>query len=161
MMYRENLTVKAKSVYQCLAFHSNKENKCFPALKTIARECSISVSSVQRGLRELLDAGLIRKKHNYRANGSQTSNIYELIIAVEERAQVAKENTMQRIHDMKKRMECIEAKKRQIKMKLDCKEDEPTQKRENTLIASIVKLLKISHLTRGDSQIDRPGTLKD
>ena len=71
----DHLTAKAAAVLHNLALHSNKNNECFPALKTIARECRLSLRTVQRALDELLSAGIITKKHNYRPNGSQTSNI--------------------------------------------------------------------------------------
>lgn len=88
-----NLTAKAVLVFQNLISHMNyRTMECWPSLKKIAAECRLSVSSVQRGLRELLSAGLIRKKSRFRDNRSQTSNLYIIIAHVEERLDAAKEN---------------------------------------------------------------------
>jgi len=107
LMINEPVSAKAKTIYQYLAFRSNREHRCFPALKTIAKECSMSVSTIQRALRELLDGGYIRKAHNYRPNGSQTSNIYEMIVTVAGRARAAEENLQQRLKEVRKKLEQI------------------------------------------------------
>lgn len=73
-----NLSAKAKAVMAYLAFRSNKINTCFPALKTIAQGCSISLSSVKRAIKELLGLNLVQKNKRYRADGGQTSNLYIL-----------------------------------------------------------------------------------
>lgn len=122
------LTKKAAAVLLNLTMHSNKEDKCFPALKTIARECKMSVRSVQRGLDELLEIGLITKKHNFRANGSQTSNIYTIVAAVEERAAAAKENAMLKMRDLRKRMEQAKAKKNQTALHFPTAENAEDEK---------------------------------
>ena len=56
MIQEQDLSAKAKVIFQYLAFRSNKENRCFPALKTIARECSISVSSVPGSYTHLMNS---------------------------------------------------------------------------------------------------------
>lgn len=73
-----DLSSKAKAVMAYLAFRSNKMNTCFPALKTIASGCSLSLSTVKRAIRELLSFRLINKDERYRADGGQTSNLYTL-----------------------------------------------------------------------------------
>ena len=164
MIQEQDLSAKAKVIFQYLAFRSNKENRCFPALKTIARECSISVSSVQRGLRELLDAGFIRKKHNYRENGSQTSNIYELIEYAEERIQAAKDNALQRIQDLRRRLKYQEEKKPATIAPETSEEKETRSAAVDNLCKGIrygFKQLKNKYLTRGASQNDYPRTLSD
>ena len=69
-----------------LSYRSNKENTCFPAIKTISRECGMGVSTVKRALMDLCDDGYIRKDSRYRADNGQTSNLYTLVseVAVEE-----------------------------------------------------------------------------
>lgn len=164
MLQEENLSAKAKAIFQYLAFRSNKENRCFPALKTIARECSFSVSSVQRGLRELLDAGFIRKKHNYRENGSQTSNIYELIEYAEERIQVAKDNALQRIQDLRRWLKHQEEKEPATIVSETSEEKERRSAVVDNLCKGIrygFKQLKNKYLNRGASQNDYPRTLTD
>lgn len=164
----DHLTAKAAAVLHNLALHSNKNNECFPALKTIARECRLSLRTVQRALDELLSAGIITKKHNYRANGSQTSNIYKIISAVAERAAAIEQNAMLKMRDLKKRMEYALARKNQVSafsaINPSASESESEEKKGGhgrllkRMMESITGMLKNSDLTRGDSQNDHPGT---
>lgn len=156
----ESLTSKAAAVLHNLALHSNKENECFPALKTIARECRLSVRTVQRALDELLSVGLITKKHNYRANGSQTSNIYRIIEAASDRAAAAAENAMLKMRDLRRRMEAAAAKKAQQSICITPKaNNDGILQHIKATFASMAQAFKNEHLARGDSQTDHPGTL--
>ncbi len=58
---------------------------CFPSIKTIAKECGYSVSTVKRALKDLEEMGYVEKIERYddRKNGGQTSNLYVLKIKVE------------------------------------------------------------------------------
>lgn len=90
------LSSKAVLVFSILLSHMNyKTKECWPSLRKIAAECCISVSSVQRGIKELLTAGLIGKKARYRDNNSQTSNLYIIIERVQDRIDQARENMNQ------------------------------------------------------------------
>jgi len=114
-----NLTSKATAVFYSLIGYSNTKEECWPSLRTIAKDTNLSVSTVQRALNELLEIGLITKKHNYREDGSQTSNVYRIITAICDRAAAAAENAMLKLHDLRKRMEYIEAaeeKKKQMEV---------------------------------------------
>ncbi|MBM6921680.1 MarR family transcriptional regulator, partial [Phocea massiliensis] len=46
---------------------------------TIAKDLSLSRSTVKRAVKDLEKAGLIRKEPHYRENGSATSNRYYLL----------------------------------------------------------------------------------
>lgn len=60
---------------------SNQELTCFPAIPTMAEQLHISISTVKRALRELVDAGYISKNARYREkNRGQSSNLYTLIL---------------------------------------------------------------------------------
>jgi len=50
------------AIYNCLAEHANQEGFCFPSHKLIADRIGSSVSSVQRGIRQMIKLGLISKK---------------------------------------------------------------------------------------------------
>ena len=74
------LSSKAINVYDYLCMCVNKDSECFPGKKKIGVQCSISVASVTRALRELEKAKMIETiarfephKHN-----RQTSNIYHV-----------------------------------------------------------------------------------
>ena len=75
-IYKEELPSRAKCVYMYLKDRSNAGGECCPAIKTIARDTSMSVSTVKRALDDLLKCGLLRKECRYRENGSNSSNRY-------------------------------------------------------------------------------------
>jgi len=75
----EDLPHRAKAVYIYLYDRCNKEKKCWPSIKTIARELSFSQSTVRRAIQDLEKAKLVRKEFAYRKNGSHTSNRYYVV----------------------------------------------------------------------------------
>jgi len=75
-IYREEVSSRAKTVYMYLKDRSNAEGECWPAIKTIARDTSMSVSTVKRALADLLQCGLLRKERRFRENRGNTSNRY-------------------------------------------------------------------------------------
>ena len=75
-LYREEISSRAKAVYMYLKDRSNAEGECWPAIKTIAKDTSMSTSTVKRALNDLLKCGLLRKECRYRENGSNSSNRY-------------------------------------------------------------------------------------
>ena len=77
-IYREDVSSRAKTVYMYLKDRSNADGECWPAIKTIARDTSMSVSTVKRALADLILCGLLYKEFRYRQNGSKSSNRYFL-----------------------------------------------------------------------------------
>lgn len=79
-IYASNLKSRAILVMNYLIFRANKEGTCFPAIKTIAKECHISVNTVKRALDDLIKAGYVKKNVRFieEKNGAQTSNLYTL-----------------------------------------------------------------------------------
>lgn len=61
------------AIYNCLAEHANQEGFCFPSHRYIARKIGSSVSSVQRGIRQMIKLGIIRKGRR------RYSNVYYLL----------------------------------------------------------------------------------
>lgn len=61
------------AIYNCLAEHANQEGFCFPSQQTIADKIGASISSVQRGLRQLIKLEIIRK------NRRRYHNVYYLL----------------------------------------------------------------------------------
>ncbi len=78
-LYREEIPSRAKTVYMYLQDRSNAQGECWPSIKTIAKDTSMSVSTVKRAIVDLIQCGLIKKKYRYRENGGNTSNRYFLI----------------------------------------------------------------------------------
>lgn len=69
---------RAKAVYMYLKDRTGKGEDCWPAVKTIASDMSLSRSTVKRALNDLVKAGMIEKEPRYRKNGSHTSNRFIL-----------------------------------------------------------------------------------
>lgn len=64
-LYRMELPHRAKLVYIYLYDRQDKEKKAWPGLNTIASDLSISRSTVKRAVRDLEEAGLIRKERHF------------------------------------------------------------------------------------------------
>ena len=52
---------------------ADRDSKCWPAIKTIAKELGLSSSTVKRALNELCQAGLLTKESRWREHGGETS----------------------------------------------------------------------------------------
>lgn len=61
------------AIYNCLAEHANQEGFCFPSHQTIADKIGASISSVQRGIRQLIKLEIIRKSRR------RYHNVYYLL----------------------------------------------------------------------------------
>ncbi len=69
---------RAKLVYLYLRDRCDEQQKAWPGIKRMAKDLSISRSTVKRALNDLVKAELIRKEPHFRENGSATSNRYYL-----------------------------------------------------------------------------------
>lgn len=69
---------RARVVYMYLKDRSDAQGKCWPGIKTIARELHLSRSTVQRALKDLTAKGYLTKEERHRPNGSATSNLYTI-----------------------------------------------------------------------------------
>lgn len=79
-IFDQGLTASEFVVYSYLARCSDKSHRCFPSRRTIARQCNISVSTVDKALNGLIDKGLIDKtsRFDFSKEQQQLSNIYTL-----------------------------------------------------------------------------------
>jgi predicted transcriptional regulator len=75
-LYEQDLPPRAKTVYMYLKDRSNADGECWPAVKTIAKDTSLSVSTVKRAIADLIHCGSLTKESRYRENGSHSSNRY-------------------------------------------------------------------------------------
>ena len=78
-LYQTDLQHRAKLVYIYLHDRMDSEKKAWPGLGTIAKDLSLSRSTGKRAVKDLEQAGLIRKEPHFRENGSATSNRYYLL----------------------------------------------------------------------------------
>jgi DNA-binding IclR family transcriptional regulator len=70
---------RARAVYMYLKDRADKDGRCWPAINTVARELSLSRSTVKRAMNDLTRAGFLRKESRYRANGGKSSSLYMLL----------------------------------------------------------------------------------
>lgn len=57
---------------------SASKGECWPGIKTIAADLSMSKSTVKRAISDLERHGYIEKEARHRDNGSFTSNLYRM-----------------------------------------------------------------------------------
>ena len=78
-LYAAELPHRDVAVYMYLKHRANAEGRCWPSVRTIAKDLSLSRATVQRALRELQQDGWIVVEPRWRENGSCTSNSYRLL----------------------------------------------------------------------------------
>ena len=79
LAYQSNLRNRALQVLLYLIDRANKEQTCFPAVRTIARELHISVSTVKRAMQELVESGYVTKESRFReSNGGHIQSLYAI-----------------------------------------------------------------------------------
>ena len=76
MIYRDEVSSKAVTIYRYLHDRQGKHENCFPSHRTIALDNKCSVSTVKRAIDELVKKGYVVKENRRRRNGSKTSNVY-------------------------------------------------------------------------------------
>ncbi len=64
VLHSKLLSFRAKCVYEQLLCHARGKDTCYPGHETLARELGKSVDTIQRGLKELRDMGLITWRRN-------------------------------------------------------------------------------------------------
>lgn len=75
----ENLSHRARTVYIYLYDRAGTKRKCWPSIRTIARELALSKSTVKRAITDLKDAGYIETEQQLRTNGGKSSLLYHII----------------------------------------------------------------------------------
>ena len=81
-LYEMDLSHRAVAVYIYLSDRADKQQECFPAIPTIAKELKLSESTVRRALRDLRKAKLIETEQRYREKGGTSTLIYRLKVPV-------------------------------------------------------------------------------
>lgn len=76
--WEQELPPVQKLVLLKLADNANDEGIAFPAIRTVAAYCSISLRTAQRVIQKLSDTGFIGIEKRFRGDGSQSSNRYRL-----------------------------------------------------------------------------------
>ena len=71
-----DLSAKAKQVLVYLHDRANKDGESWYAINTMAKDLSLSRSTIKRALAELVRQGRIKKQARFRENGGSSSNWY-------------------------------------------------------------------------------------
>ena len=77
-LYKMDLQHRAIAVYIYLTDRANKDDECWPAIPTIARELRLSQSTVRRALQDLRKAELLETEQRYRTRGGKSSLLFRL-----------------------------------------------------------------------------------
>ena len=78
-VYAADLPHRAVTVYMYLKNRAGKDKSCFPAIRTIAGDLSLSKRTVERALADLEKAGFLLREHRFRQLGGKSSNLYRLL----------------------------------------------------------------------------------
>jgi DNA-binding transcriptional regulator YhcF (GntR family) len=78
MIYRDDVSPTAISLFQYLVERSGCKGYCWPSINTIAHEIKRCRTTVKKALRELERKGYLDTEQQRRANGSKTSSIYRI-----------------------------------------------------------------------------------
>lgn len=83
--YASDIKSRALNVLIYLIDRTNKQLTCFPSIATIGKNLHISISTVKRAMKELVEKGFLKKEARFldKKNGGQTSNLYFLSIPEE------------------------------------------------------------------------------
>ena len=75
----ERLSHRAKAVYIYLSDRADTLRQCWPSIGTIARELSLSRSTVQRAIQDLREQGYLETRQRWRQNGGKSSLLFRLL----------------------------------------------------------------------------------
>ena len=74
-----DLSARAKQVLVYLHDRANKDGESWYAINTMAKDLSLSRSTITRALAELIRQGRVEKRARYRKNGGHTSNLCKVL----------------------------------------------------------------------------------
>lgn len=77
-IYSDNLPSRAVTVYMYLFHRANKDGQCWPSEKRIAKDLSMSLSTVKRALQDLRGHGDLITEQRYRSNGGNSTLNYSI-----------------------------------------------------------------------------------
>lgn len=72
-IYSDNLPSRAVAVYMYLHTRANKDGQCWPSESRIAKDLSLSKSTVKRAIKDLVSHGYISTEQRYRKTGGNSS----------------------------------------------------------------------------------------
>lgn len=77
-IYSDNLPSRAVAVYMYLFHRANRDGQCWPSEKRIAKDLSMSLSTVKRALHDLRNRGYLSTEQRYRSKGGNSTLLYTI-----------------------------------------------------------------------------------
>ncbi len=79
VVYDDRVQAAAFRVLAALGIYADKNECCFPSLRTIAEGLDVTCQAVHAQIRNLERTGLIEITPQYRKDGSQTASLYRFL----------------------------------------------------------------------------------
>ena len=77
-----DITTKGRLVYMALASCAGAGGQAWPSIALLVQRSGLSRASVKRGLKELEEAGMVRRERRYAQSGSEMASLYWLQMQV-------------------------------------------------------------------------------
>ncbi|MCI8979749.1 MAG: helix-turn-helix domain-containing protein [Clostridia bacterium] len=77
-IFSENLNPYSISIYGSISIYVNANGECFPSRRTLAERGGFSIATYNKYIKIVIEKGFLRKSSRWRANGSQTSNLFKV-----------------------------------------------------------------------------------
>ena len=75
-IYSDDLPSRAVAVYMYLVHRTNSDGQCWPSERRIAKDLSMSKSTVKRALNDLKKNGYLTVEQRYRKSGANSTLLY-------------------------------------------------------------------------------------
>ena len=75
-IYSDNLPSRAVTLYMYLCHRANSDGQCWPSEKRIAKDLSMSLSTVKRAITDLRKHGSIETEQRFRKSGANSSLMF-------------------------------------------------------------------------------------
>ena len=75
-IHSDDLPSRAVAVYMYLVHRTNSDGQCWPSERTIARDLSMSKSTVKRALNDLKRSGYLTVEQRHRKSGANSTLLY-------------------------------------------------------------------------------------
>ena len=77
-IYSDRLPSRAITVYLYLSNRANKDGQCWPSERRIAKDLSLSRSTVKRAIEDLKRSGYVQTEQRYRKTGAKSSLLFTI-----------------------------------------------------------------------------------
>ena len=75
-IYSDNLPSRAVTLYMYLCHRANSDGQCWPSVRRIAKDLSLSPSTVKRAIDDLTLHGYIKIEQRFRKSGANSSLMF-------------------------------------------------------------------------------------